>query len=218
MVDGDDAVVDLAAHHPVADGRVDGVGKVDAVCSRRQVDDVALRGEGKDLLRQQVALQIVEQVAGILADALVFQQLADPCQPLVQFIVALEALLILPVGGNAVLGLLVHGAGAYLHLKGDALVADDGGVEALVAVGLGGGDIVLEAVGQRVVHIVDEAQGAVALSQGVQDDAHRVDVVNFIEGLVLHDGLAVDAVDALDSPLDGRALDAALLEAALDDA
>ena len=105
----------------------------------------SLRGEGKDLLRQQVALQIVEQVAGVLADALVFQQLADPGQPLVQLIVALEALLILPVGGNAVLGLLVHGAGAYLHLKGDALVADDGGVEALVAVGLGGGDIVLEA-------------------------------------------------------------------------
>ena len=54
---------------------------------------------------------------------------------------------------------------------------------------------------------MDEAQGAVALSQGVQDDAHRVDVVNFIEGPVLHDGLAVDAVDALDAALDeiGRA-------------
>ena len=126
----------------------------------------------------------MEQVAGILADALVFQQLADPGQALVQLIVAIQPFLVLPVGGNAVLGLLVHGAGAYLHLKGDALVADDGGVQALVAIGLGSGDIVLEAVGQRVVHIVDEAQGAVALSQGVQDDAHRVDVVNFIEGLV----------------------------------
>ncbi len=78
VVDGDDAVVHLAAHHAVADGRVDGIGKVDAGGTGRQVDDIALRGEGEDLLRQQVALQVVQQVAGILADALVFQQLAAP--------------------------------------------------------------------------------------------------------------------------------------------
>ena len=34
--------------------------------------------------------------------------------------------------------------GADLYLKGDALPADDGGVEGLVHIGLGGADIVLE--------------------------------------------------------------------------
>ena len=53
-----------------------------------------------------------EMVAGILADALVFQQLAHPGQTLVQLVVAAQALLVLPVCGNAVLGLLVHGTGA----------------------------------------------------------------------------------------------------------
>ena len=90
----------------------------------------------------------MEQVAGVLADALVFQQLADPGQALVQLIVAIQPFLVLPVGGNAILCLFIHLAGADLHLKGDALVADDGGVQALVAVGLGGGDIILKAVGQ----------------------------------------------------------------------
>ena len=82
-------------------------------------------------------------------------------------------------GMDAVLCLFIHLAGADLHLKGDALVADDGGVQALVAVGLGGGDIILEAVGQRVVHIVDEAQGAVTLSQRIQNDTDGIDICFF---------------------------------------
>ncbi len=159
----------------------------------------------------------MEQVAGILADPLVFQKLADPGQTFVQLIVTFQTLFILPVGRNAVLCLFVHGAGADLHLERDALMADDCGVQALVAVGLGGGDIILEAVGQRVVHIVDEAQGAVALGQSIQNDADGIDIVDLIKGFVLHDGLAVDAVDALDSPLDGGTLDAALFQPLLDD-
>ena len=160
----------------------------------------------------------MEQVAGILAQALVFQQLADPCQTVVQLIVAFAAFLVLPVGGNAVLSLLVHFAGADLHLKGDALVPDDGGVQALVAVGLGGGNIVLEAVGQRVVHIMDEAKGAVALGQRIQNYPDRIDIIDLVEGLILHDGLAVDAVNALDPALDGGTLDAAFHQTALNDA
>ena len=96
-------------------------------------------------------------------------------------------------------------------------MADDGGVKALVTVGLGGGNIVLEAVGKRVVHIVDQAQGAVALGQRIQNDADRIDIIDLVEGLVLHDGLAVDAVNALDAALDGGPFDAAFLQAALND-
>ena len=159
----------------------------------------------------------MEQVAGVLADALVFQQLADPGQALVQLIVSIQPFLVLPVGGNAILCLFIHLAGADLHLKGDGFAANHGGVQALVAVGFGGGDIILEAVGQRMVHIVDEAQGAVTLGQRIQNDTDGIDIVDLIEGLVLHDGLAVDAVDALDAALDGGTLDAALLQPQLDD-
>ena len=108
---------------------MDRIGKIDAGSAGGQVDDIALGGKGKHFLRQQVALEVVQQIAGILADALVFQQLAHPCQTFVQLVVAIQTFFILPVGRNAVLGLLVHLAGADLHLKGDALVADDGGVQ-----------------------------------------------------------------------------------------
>src|SRR5699024_12366264 len=93
---------------------------------------------------------------------------------------------------------------------------DDGGVQSLVAVGLGGGDIVLEPVGQRVVHIVDQAQGAVALGDGVQDDADGVDVVDLVKGFVLDEHLAVNAVDALDPALHGGAVDAAFFQPLFD--
>lgn len=83
-------------------------------------------------------------------------------------------------------------------------MTDDRGMQALVAIGFGGGDIILEPVGQRVIHIVDQAQGAVTLSQCIQDDPHRIDIIDLVKGLILHDGLAVDAIDALDPALDGR--------------
>ena len=68
-----------------------------------------------------------------------------------------------------------------------------------------------------MVHIVDQAQGAVALGQRIQNDADRIDIIDLVEGLVLHDGLAVDAVNALDAALDGGPFDAAFLQAALND-
>ena len=65
---------------------------------------------------------------------------------------------------------------------------------------------------------MDEAKGAVTLGQRIQNDPDRVDIVDLVEGLILHDGLAVDAVDALDPALDGGTLDAAFHQTALDDA
>src|SRR5699024_7311307 len=62
VVDRHNAVVDLGADHPVADGRVDRISEIDDGRAGRQVDDVAARGEGKDLLGQKVGLDIAEQV------------------------------------------------------------------------------------------------------------------------------------------------------------
>ena len=61
---------------------------------------------------------------------LVLQQAADPGEGVLgaQFLV-LQALLVFPVGRHAVLGHVVHLPGADLHLEGDALLTDDGGVE-----------------------------------------------------------------------------------------
>ena len=58
-----------------------------------------------------------------------------------------RALLVAPVGGHPVLRVLVHLVGADLHLEGLAFGADQRGVQGLVAVGLGGGDVVVELPG-----------------------------------------------------------------------
>ena len=117
---------------------MDGVGKVDGVCPRGQALHIPLGGEDKNFVSEHVHLQGGDKFirVGVL---LRFQQLAYPLEGLLgtQLLIC-HALLVFPVGGNAVLGGIVHFLGTYLHLEGNALPANDGGVEGLVAVGLGG--------------------------------------------------------------------------------
>ena len=113
-----------------------------------------------------------------------------------------QPLLILPVGGHAVFRRLVHGPGADLHLEGDPLPANDGGVQGLVHVGLGGADIVLESAQHRLEHVVDAAQHIVALRDVVHDDPESIQVKNLIQCLVLGEHLAVDGIGVLHPAVD----------------
>ncbi len=71
-------------------------------------------------------------------------------------------------------------------------------MEALVHVGLGGGDIVLEPAGHRVEQVVNVTQHVVAVGDGVHDDPEGVDVVKLVDGLALSLHLPVDGVYMLD--------------------
>ena len=103
------------------------------------------------------------------------------------------------MGGDAVFGDLVHLPRSDLDFKGDALLADDGGVEGLVHIRLRGGDIVLEPVGDEVEHIVHQTEDVIAVGDVVHDDAEGVQVEDLIQRLVLGVHLAVDGVDVLDA-------------------
>ena len=126
-----------------------------------------------------------------------------------------QALLILPVGGHAVFRRLVHLPGTDLHLEGDALPADDRGVEGLVHVGLGCADIVLKAAQHRLEHVVDAAQHVIAAGDVVHDDPEGVQVEDLVQGLVLGVRLPIDGVDVLYPAIDGG-VDALLPQALLD--
>ena len=76
-------------------------------------------------------------------------------------------------------------------------------MQGLVHIGLGGGNIVLEAALNGAVHIVHQAEAVIAVAHRVHNDAHRVDIVDLLKALALHIHLAVDAVHGLDAPLDG---------------
>lgn len=72
-----------------------------------------------------------------------------------------------------------------MHVTGTDLEFDSGavdggdGVEALVAGGFGGADVVFEGVGEDGKFAQDGGQGAVGVEFIFDDDAHAVDVVEF---------------------------------------
>ena len=90
----------------------------------------------------------LHELAGVLGLRLPVHDLPQPLQLLVPAVGPLAAaaalLLVHPVGGDAVLGGLVHVVGADLDLERLALRPDDRRVERLVHVELGHGDVVLE--------------------------------------------------------------------------
>ena len=209
------AAVDLGTHHAVAHGGVDGVGEVDGGGARGQVDDIAVGGEDEDLVAKHIHLQGADKFLGV-GVLLAFQQLADPLEVALgtQILVG-HALLILPVGGHAVFSGLMHLPGADLHLKGDALPADDGGVQRLVHIGLGGADIVLKTAQHGLEHIVHTAQHIVALGDVVHDDPEGVQIEDLVQGLVLGVHLAVNGIRVLDAAVH-LTVDAIVVHALLD--
>ena len=208
-VDGHDSSVDLCAGHPVADGRVDGVGKVDRSCALGQIDHVAPGRKHINLVGKKVGFDVFDKVGGVRI-LLAFDQLANPGEG--GFLLgALQTVFIFPVGGDAVFGLGIHLFGADLHLKGDALGADDHGMQALVAVGLGGTDIILEPAGHRLIQIVDQTQDVVAVGQRFNDNAGGADVIQLGKPQILSVQLAIDAINALQTSLH-LALDAHLIQ------
>ena len=199
----------------VAHSGVDVIGEVNGGGPVGQVDDIAVGGKDEHLVGEHIHLQGADELlsVGIL---LALQQLAHPLKVLLcpQLLVG-HPLFVLPVGGDAVLGGLVHLPGADLYLKGNALPADDGGVEGLVHIGLGGADIVLEPPQHRLEHIVDAAKHVVALRNVVHDDPEGIQVEDLVQGLILGEHLAVNGVDVLYPAVDG-AVDAVLGQPLLD--
>ena len=106
---------------------MDGVGEVDGRRAGGEVRHVAARGEDEHLVGEHVDLEGVDKFLGVRI-FLIFEEAAHP------FVVLLvgaagDALLVLPMGGDAVFGDVVHLLRADLHLEHHAVGAHDRGVE-----------------------------------------------------------------------------------------
>ena len=204
VVQGDQPVVDLGADRAVADVGVDPVREVERRGTRRQVLDVAARGEHEDLILEDVELDALDELRGVrLADvALPLHELPQPGELGVVVALGLGPFLVAPVGGDPDLRHLVHGVGPDLDLERLAVERDDGRVERLVEVVLGDGDVVVELAGDGTPERVDDAQRRVAVPDLVDQQADGVDVVDLgeLRALALH--LLPDAVDVLRPPLE----------------
>ena len=115
-------------------------------------------------------------------------------------------LFIQPVGGNAVLGLLVHLVGSNLNLERTGRGADNRRMERLVVIDLGHGDIVFKAAGHGVPQRVHRAERGVAIAHRMGNDAQRHQVVDLGELLALALHLLVDGPIVLGATVDLEAL------------
>ena len=162
-----------------------------------QIDDLSVGGEHVDLLAEDVGLERGGQILGIGDLLLPLHQLAQPVDLLVEAAVGPVALLVAPVGRDAVLRLLVHLVGPDLDLEVAAPGADHRGVQRAVEVGLGLGDVVVELARDGLPQAVHQPQHRVALPQLLHQHAHGRDVVDLFEAQALALHLLVDAVDVL---------------------
>ncbi len=133
---------------------------------------------------------------GIAHIALPFEELAEPGQPDLKNILALVcgSFLVTPVGGDPVFSRPMHLLGPDLDFKGNTPVAYNRGVEGLIAIALGHGDVVAKTPGNGLIKLVDQAQDGIAFADCGHDNPGGKEVVDLIQLLVLDLHLPVDAV------------------------
>ena len=206
-VERNNSAVNLRADHAVSHLAVNRIGKVDHRRTSRQYLDLALGRKYIYFLRHDVFLDDINHI-GAFAVHLVLDHLADPCHGVFKDLVAALGSLagfVLPVGSHTEFSREMHIPGAYLHFKGNGVfirvvaLADDSGVQRLVAVGLGHGNVVLIAIGQRRIDGLHHTQRRITFGNGIHNHAHGIYVVNILKALALHDHLVVDAVNGFDT-------------------
>ena len=96
----------------------------------------------------------------------------------------------------------VHVFGANLDFHRATFRADDDGMQGLVAIGLGIGDVVVEFLGNMQPGAVNQAEDRVAGRDILDDDAHGMKVIEGLQRNVLALDFLVNAVDVLGSAED----------------
>src|SRR5712691_10634114 len=184
--------IDPGADAGIADLRVDRIGEIDRGGAARQGDQIALRGEGEDLVLEHLELGVLEEFFGIGGMVEDFEQFAQPA--VLPPVDAARLLLVDPVRGDAELGHLVHVAGADLHLDALPLGTDHAGMDRAVIVRLRRRDVVLEAAGNDVIGGMDDAQRVVAIADPVDQHAEGHHVGELLERDILALHLAPDRI------------------------
>ncbi len=195
----DDLAVDTRTDALVPDLGVDGVGEINGRCVAWEGLDRAFGREAVDLLRVEVDLERVQELVGVLDLLLPLEQLPQPGKGLVVLVRTGAPFLVLPVRGDALLRDAVHLVSADLDLEGLALVADDGGVQRLIAVGPRHGDEVFDATRHWTPEIVEHAEHGVAVWHRRYEDAEGDEVIDLLQLDALPPELQVERVEPLDA-------------------
>src|SRR5262245_15991335 len=142
---------------------MNGVRKVNRSRAPRQGLHFSLGREDVDLFGIQIDLEVLQELLRIAYLLLDLEQLAHPVKIALVAVVTDPPFLVLPVGGNPFFSMPVHLLRSDLHLEGDTVFADDGGVERLIAVRPRHGNEVFDSAGHRRPRLMDDAERRIAV-------------------------------------------------------
>jgi hypothetical protein len=185
----------------VADVGVNAISEIDRRRILRQIDNVAARSEGENLVGRKVELERIEKAFGVVFGvALQFENEAQPAQLVAEVLVGRVFFLVAPVRRNAELGFAVHFARANLHFNRLAGGPQHFGVQRLVIIRLRFGDVIEKHLRHLHPLRMHHTQGVVTVGHRRADDAQRDQVMQVVELAPLLDHLLINGVKVLGTP------------------
>ena len=183
MAERNQTMVDFRTDTLVPDIRVKGISEVQGSSPLGQRLDVAFRGKDKYLGGKEIQLDRIKKVQSVRVRA--FQYLGNGLQPFVELrIFFYIMLLILPMGGKAFLGNLVHTAATDLYFHPLPVRSHHGQVQRLITVGFRTAHPIADTVRSNTVDIRDSGIDIPTLvllihtRQRVEDDADGIYIVD----------------------------------------
>src|SRR3989338_3609798 len=220
-IDGNHFSIHFRAKKVVPDIRIELICKVERSGMERQVHHVPVHIENEHAVLKEVGLKrhrvalvggkgfeaydVEEPLRDVRESLRKLVPLGPHCrvrkelvEPRIVWIVDTAfTLLIRKVRCHAVLGLVMHRMSSYLYLDERPIAGEDGRVEALIAVRLWEGDVVLDAAGERAPRAVHHSERPVTILNACHMYPDRGNVVYLSKLLVAFCHLGVHAVDAL---------------------
>ena len=167
-------VVDFHCRGSVAHIAVNGIGKINRRGASRQGQNLTLGREYIDRIRKQINLDVIPKLRCITRLVLNIKQGLQPLGAHAVGRASRVLRLVEPVRGHAGLGHDVHFFGTNLKLDVQPRRPHHGGVQRLVAIELGDGNMILELAWHGLVHLVQHTQRGVAVGHRRHDDAKTV--------------------------------------------
>src|SRR6266446_3192702 len=185
--------IHLCAHALVADFGLNHVSKIDRSGAARKFHNAAFRSESVNFNRGEIDFQGGEKFSWFLKLLRPFDELTHPGDALVVILRRRLCGFVFPVRGNAFLRDAMHVLRADLHFEGLTAV-EHGGVQRLVKIWPGDGDVVFESSGDWTPDVMDDAESRVTAALGIGDDAHGQEIVDLAETDSLANDFAMHGV------------------------
>ena len=171
---------------------VNGVSKIHGRRACGKGDDLALRRKHQQFGGIQLAAHGIHKFFGVLQTALQFHDFADPRHALIERRRRIALFFIFPMRRDTVFRRAVHFFRTDLNFKRLPEVGDDGGMQRLIQVGFGRGDIILDSPRHGLPFFMDFSEHLVTFVHRTHDHAHGGEIVNLVERLVFGFHLFID--------------------------